>query len=434
MTPIEEATGSPAHDPPSRLPVYYFTLAHGCLASALGALFLWPQSFAGFFYHPRMLAVVHLVTLGWITSSILGALYMIAPMALRTRLPVRRLDWWGFWLFAIGATGLVAHFWIEEDSGMVYAAALVLFVLALVGIRTARALRSAPIELGVKLHYYFAFANVLIAGGLGGLLGLNRLFPVVGGSVLTNLYAHAHMAALGWATMTLFGSAYRLLPMILPAAVPPARHLVTGALLLEVGALGLFISLLMGSATVALFAGVVACAVLWFLALVVWMLRHPRPPSRSLPRPDFARLHALQALVYLAITLGLGLVMALAPLSTWKLRLATAYAVCALLGFLGQMVLGVATRLFPVLVWMQAMARSGGPPTHSPYRLASPLVAAVELAAWSAGVPLLAVALTLETAPLIRAGAVLLLTAIFASSLNGARVLRSPLLRPSTIE
>ena len=91
---------------------------------------------------------------------------------------------------------------------------------------------------------------------------------------------------------------------------------------------------------------------------------------------------SVQALGYFAITLGLGSVMAFAPLSTWKLRLATAYAVCALLGFLGQMVLGVATRLFPVLVLMQAMARSG-PPPHSPYRLASATIAAVELGTWS---------------------------------------------------
>ncbi len=79
------------------------------------------------------------------------------------------------------------------------------------------------------------------------------------------------------------------------------------------------------------------------------------------------------------------------------------------------------------------MARSG-PPPHSPYRLASATIAAVELGTWSIGVPILAVALTLERASLIRIGAALLLAAILASSLNGVRVLRSPLLDPSRPE
>ena len=33
-----------------------------------------PRGVAGFFYHSRMLGVVHLVTLGWMATSILGAL------------------------------------------------------------------------------------------------------------------------------------------------------------------------------------------------------------------------------------------------------------------------------------------------------------------------------------------------------------------------
>ena len=68
------------------VPLLYFGFAHLCLAAALLALAVTPRSLLGFYYHPRMLAVVHLLTLGWITSHILGALYLIAPMALRTRL------------------------------------------------------------------------------------------------------------------------------------------------------------------------------------------------------------------------------------------------------------------------------------------------------------------------------------------------------------
>ena len=69
------------------IPLLYFGLAHLSLGVAFGTLAFEPQSLVGFFYHPRMLAVVHLVTLGWITSSILGAFYIVGPLALRMPLP-----------------------------------------------------------------------------------------------------------------------------------------------------------------------------------------------------------------------------------------------------------------------------------------------------------------------------------------------------------
>jgi hypothetical protein len=90
-----------------------------------------------------MLAAVHLVTLGWITSHILGALYLIAPMALRTRLRVTRADYVVFWIYAVAVSGMAAHFWIAETLGMVWAAPLVIASMVWVGARTLAALRGA---------------------------------------------------------------------------------------------------------------------------------------------------------------------------------------------------------------------------------------------------------------------------------------------------
>jgi hypothetical protein len=74
LKPVAEPPGAP---PPSMMParwvpLLYFGVAHLCLATALAALAVTPRSLVGFFYHPRLLAVVHLVTLGWISASILA--------------------------------------------------------------------------------------------------------------------------------------------------------------------------------------------------------------------------------------------------------------------------------------------------------------------------------------------------------------------------
>src|SRR5262245_27271197 len=174
---------------PSRLPLLYFGFAHLCLAVSFGMLAMFPFAFSGFFYHSRMLAVVHLLTLGWITSHILGALYLIAPMALRTHLRAGRADSIAFWVYATGVAGMVGHFWIAEMSGMLWGALLVLATIGLVAIRMLAALRGAAIAAGVKLHYVLAFVNVFAAGSLGILLGWNRMHPFFGGEPLSNLYA-----------------------------------------------------------------------------------------------------------------------------------------------------------------------------------------------------------------------------------------------------
>lgn len=399
--------------PHSRLPLLYFSLAHVSLAAAFAALAFQPGRLTGFFYHPRMVAVVHLVTLGWISASILGALYMIAPMALRTRLAARPPDFAVWGLYAIGVAGMIGHFWLDSPRGMVWAAGTVALCLLFVAGRVAAALRPAPIPPEVKLHFYLAFGNAAAAATLGTLLGLNKVVPVLGGFVLTNVYAHAHIAGLGWATMMVMGAGYRLLPMLLPSAVPQGRWVWASALLLEGGTLGLFVSFLLRSRAVALFAPLAAAGLAAFLSRVVWMKRNPRPAPKDLRRPDWGVLHAVQALGYLALAAILGIALAVTPPALWKLRAAVVYGTFGLVGFLAQMVVGVSHRLLPLYAWIRAYEGTDfavQPP--SPHATPARRLQAAGFLLWTAGVPLLAAGLGLERATLLSAGGMTLLGAV----------------------
>lgn len=413
MTAAVTAAVTAARPRHTRLPLLYFGLAHVALASAFAAMAFDPARFAGFFYHPRMIAVVHLVTLGWISASILGALYMIAPMALRARLPAGWLDFTAWALYGIGVLGMVAHFWIDSPKGMVWSAGTVTVGLLWVAARAAVALWPAPVPRAVKLHFFLAFLNVLIAATLGVLLGLNKVEPVLGGFVMTNVYAHAHMAALGWATMMVMGAGYRLLPMLLPSAMPEGRLVALSAILLEAGVLGLFASFLLRSWWVGLFALLVVAGLAVFLSRVVWMKRHPRPAPKALRRPDWGVLHAIQSLLYLAAAAGLGIALAFADDPVWTFRAAPVYGTLGLVGFLAQIVVGVQQRLLPLYAWMrsyQGVVPEEQPPSphETPVR---PLQAAV-FVLWTAGVPLLATGLGLERVPLLAAGSSVLLAAV----------------------
>jgi cbb3-type cytochrome oxidase subunit 1 len=209
--------------PPRLLPVLYFGVAHVAFAVACLAVALDPRGVSGFFYHSRIVAIVHLVTLGWISASILGSLYVVGPVAMRVSIPATRLDYTAYALAVVGIIGMVAHFWIEEYGGMAWSALAVGAGIVLVGSHVARRLRRAPLPRAITAHVMLAFVNILAAATLGVLIGFDKVYHFLPGFVLANVFAHAHLAALGWATMMVVGVAYRLLPMILPAAMPADR-------------------------------------------------------------------------------------------------------------------------------------------------------------------------------------------------------------------
>ncbi len=411
--------------PPRTLPVLYFAFAHLALIAALVAVVLDPRSVAGFFYHPRMLAIVHLVTLGWISSSILGAIHVVGPLALGMPMPTGRSDHWAYWFVVVGSTGMVVHFWIEEFSGMAWATVMTLAGFAFVATRVVWNLRSAGVPLAVKLHVELAFLNLLGAGTMGILLGFDRAYETIPGDALANVSAHAHLAAIGWATMMVVGVGYRLLPMVLPSAMPEGRSVYFSAVLLEVGAVGLFVALLLQSVWVRVCSLFVVAGLLSFLLHVGWMKRHRRPAPVARARPDYGVGHAVQALVYLGLACILGTMLAFASPSEWEVRATLVYGVFGLIGFLAQMVIGMETRVLPWLAWHWAFANTGFKgPVPSPHRMPDRVLQSLTFYLWLIGVPLLAAGFYLDAIPLVTGGAWSLLIAAVLAALNAALILR----------
>lgn len=417
--------------PPRLLPILYFGVAHAALALAFGAIAVDPGSVIGFFYHPRMLAIVHLVTVGWITSSILGALYLVGPIALRMPLPACWPDYLASALVGIGMTGIVSHFWIVEYSGMAWSGGTVALGVCLAGTRVAGPLRRAPLPRAVKLHIVFAFANFAGAATMGVLLGINKMHPFLPGFVLGHVFAHAHLAAVGWAAMMVVGIAYRLLPMVLPARMPAGPGLYASAALLEIGVAGLFAVLFFHLRGASIFATTVVAGFAAFFGQVMWMLRHPRPRPPAIRAPDPAVLHAGAAFVSLVIACGLGLWLSVANTSESTLRVATAYGVFGLLGFLAQMVVAMEGRLLPLLAWFWASSNSGqrGPvpsPHDMPWRAGQLAVFVL----WLFGIPALAGGLAFDAVPFVRAAAWALLSATVLATAQAAMILRHAYIRP----
>ena len=417
--------------PPRLLPVLYFALSHAALGLAFAAIAFNPRGVAGFFYHDRMLAVVHLVTLGWITASILGALYLVGPIAMRVTFPARRADYVAFGLFFFGVAGMVTHFWIGEYSGMAWSASTAAAGVLTAGLGILSRLRASAIPRAISAHVALAFLNIAIAATLGVLIGFNKVHPFLPGHVLSNVFAHAHLAAIGWASMMVMGVGYRLLPMVLPAQMPQGARLWATAVLLEVGAGGLSLCFALRSAWVAAFALITVAAFAVFVGHAIWMVRHPRPRPPAIRTPDPAVLHAAAALACLAADCGLGIWLSVAAPSPATGRGAMAYGVLGLLGFLGQMVVAMEGRLLPLFAWYLAFANAKGREVKSPHEMPWRPAQYLVFALWLAGVPALAAGLTFDVISVVRASAWFLLAATVIDTAQAALIVSHAYPRPT---
>ncbi|AMY08387.1 Cbb3-type cytochrome oxidase, subunit 1 [Luteitalea pratensis] len=406
--------------PAPTLPLAYFGGAHLALAIAFATLLIEPGLAGAFHYHPRLIALVHLVTLGWISGSILGAVYIVAPLALGLPFRARRADATACLFYWLGTAGMVGGFWTGRFAIVGIASLLVLGALTFVGARLLSNLPAARLPRGVSLHLALAFVNIILAGAAGAFMSANRLAGTLPWSPLAFALAHAHLAVLGWATMMIFGTGYRLIPMFLPAAMPSGPGLGISAILLEVGTLWLAASLVAGwspGPSVLLVMGAFAAFFYWIRRT----LRNRRPRPTELPPHDWSTWHTHLAIVYLIVAMALGCWLALGDPPkgvTW------AYGATGIL-FVAQMVSGIQGRLMPMYAWYRALERRDGDlPRQSVHRLIAPSLALSVFLAWLVGLPVLTVGLMNEHPGSIATGSAALLCATLISAAHGVLIIR----------
>lgn len=403
--------------PSSNLPLFYFGVAHASLALACAALLLLPGVPGPFFFHPKMVALVHLLTVGWLTGSILGAFYIVAPLALRMPMPVTGVDWIFAAGFAGGLAGMVAQAWLARyDAFVVYALPVGLACLW-VALRAWRGLLTAVVPWPVKLHVALAFLNLIAAIAYGAVIGWDKARGTLAYSPMLMAFAHAHLAAIGFALMMVVGLSYRLIPMFLPAAMPTGASLAWSAVLIEAGLIVLVLALPIGHPAVAAGAIIIVGGLVTFVRTIRGALAHrmPRPPA--LPARDWSTWQTHTALGWLGVAVVCGLFLSVMPPSSSTVPLMWVYGTAGLVGFFAQIVVGMQGRLVPMYLWYRAWAlHPGPPPAVAANALPSAAWARPLFVIWLAAVPTLTWGVASHSAAATNVGAVLLMCGVFTNA------------------
>jgi hypothetical protein len=346
--------GPPGRTPSVTLPLAY--LATAAIAFVLAALALpgLGAALAGHYYHPRLLALTHVVTLGWITLAIMGASYQLIPVAIERPLYSERLALWQLPGLAAGIFGMVSHFWLGRWDGLSWAAALVGGGILAHVINVALSVRGLPRWSFTARGVALALGGLALTAAFGVTLAITHGAHVFPSGLLGAVHAHFHLALFGWIAPMIVAVAARVYPMFLLAPEPGGW----GASL-QLGGLGLGVAALAAGLALGRPALVVPGAVGVAVALgvhVAWVAGIAR--RRKRPTLDWGLRFVLTGTACLVPSGVLGLALALGLGS--GPRTALAYAVLALGGWVSLTIVGMMLKIVPFLVWYRVYASRAG--------------------------------------------------------------------------
>ena len=384
---------------PASIPFRFF------LSAALFQILAWVALLAGAEEVPGfsggagpVLAAIHLITLGVLAMTAMGASYQLLPVA--TRRPLART--WpaalSFWLYLPGVILLSWGMASSDPRAMLAGLGPVLAGLALFALLMADNLRRAGSVAVVAGHGWGALAMLVAAATLGGTLLLSLASGYDAGADQGALAAlHMVVAAYGFMGLLVLGLSLILVPMfVLSRSLPPGpgwAQLGLALAALAALAAGFWADLPLLSWGGLVLAAAAAGTHLWLMQRALSMSMRRR---LGLP---FVQIRAGWALLVLSLALG-ALLMAGAPVPNLPALFGFTLVAGWLLTFLG----GVLQRIMPFLASMHAAGKSGLPPLLS--ELTAEWALKLYMPGHFAALALTAAGILLDSPGLIRLGAV----------------------------
>ncbi len=387
------------------------------LAGAVGLVWIAPELAIGAYPSPHVAGITHLFTLGWITTTIFGALAQLLPVALGAPIRSTRVGHAAFFTFAPGvaffAGGIASSSLAIQHVGIALITVGIVLEVGNIAASLPQA-KNRDVTWGAVTIAISYLASTLV---LGVILLHNLHSGFIANARLATLATHLHVALVGWVLMMIVGVSHRLLPMFLLAHGADTRWTKRALALLSVGVLVLATGLVARLApAVWLGAALIDCGIACFIWQAYSFYR-----VRVRKKLDVGMRFAMTAIAFLAIAAVLGSVLvALGPMHA---RLATMYIVVGLLGGIVLYVVGLFYKIVPLLAWTARFrGRMGKGPVPTVAQLYSAKVAYVQLGVMTLAVVLLASGVGAGITHMTRCGAVLFLAGVMLFISQIARV------------
>ena len=323
-----------------------FLLTGACAAALFGLLLPWivPEAIQapGF---PHVLALVHIATLGWLTMTIMGASLQLTPVIVVAPLRATRFIRWHYPVYVSGVILLLSGFWwmhpwLMAVGGTVIVLAIAHYVVVLGATLAHATARSLTVRFLVASLIYLC-----IVVSLGLTAAFDFQFGFLGAAFDQVLLTHITLGILGWLSSTLIGVSYTLVRMFALAHGHTDRLGRFIFVLLNVSIVSLALGFIFSWLPLILLGGAVLIATAWLFAYdFTGMIR-----VRHRKVLDVTQYHSMVAVGYFTVIIPLGIV---AAVFGWRQpAVLAALGLAALVGWLGQSIIGYLNKIVPFLIW-----------------------------------------------------------------------------------
>lgn len=337
--------------PPILVPLRFF-LSAPLFSVAAALLLLWqgPDMLLSR-WHPALLGATHMLTLGFLGLTMMGAIMQMLPVVAGT--PVRHPLWAAGVIHTLGITGIILL-----CSGLIMGSqALLRFSLPLLGISLLAfaaliifTLRQAQAQNMTARAMRLAALMLAATATLGLLLLSNHAYSwwLQIREPFTNL--HLSWGLLGWVGILVIGVAFQVVPMF--QLTPAYPSIMTRWLALVMFLLLLALSLSVGIPALQIPLGVALAGGLATFAITTLRLQNQRKRKMPDVTLSFWRGGMFSLLLAIALWLG-GQVFSLGENGKYELLL----GLLMIVGFAMSLVNGMLYKIVPFLVWFHLQSR-----------------------------------------------------------------------------
>ncbi len=337
-----------AYAPPFKVIVKYFIAAAASFVILNFLLVINYTAVNGFHFQPKILALTHIATLGWITMVIFGAMFQLVPVVLEVKLYSEKLAEIQFWIFLIGIIGLVTGFWNFDTGIHLTASAIILNIAILIFAFNIIVTMTKVKKWNITGYYLAAAIFYLITTGIAGLLlSINLGFPFIKISHLQYLNLHAHIAFIGWVSLVIMGVSFKLIPMFTLAHDYSIKSGTIAFWLLNIGLLGISTVMHYQNLTIYFYisAGLIAAGIFFFLIQMYIILK-----KRLRKKADVSIKFSKFAYMLLGITTLFGLFITFTNISN-EMNVTLIYGYLIIFGYISMLIVGQMYKVMPFLVW-----------------------------------------------------------------------------------
>jgi len=320
------------------------------IVAATVLLFFSSSAFLQHYFHPDILAITHVMALGWGTMIILGASHQLVPVLIEGKLHSDVLAYLSFFFAAFAIPFLSISFynfnfgWIAQISAILINVSIILYLVN-IGISMSKSKNE-------NVHAVFVFTAtlwLLITTLFGLFLLLNFSYNIFSLDSVSYLPLHAHLGIIGWFLLLVMGVGSRLIPLFLISKYHNPKILWAMYGFVNLGLILFIFNFLFLKASFLYFIAIAAIFV--SIILFAWFCYKAYKNRLRKKVDDQIRISLLSILMMLLPIIFVAIILILLFTSTEKPNLVLAYGFCIFFGWITAIIFGMTFKTLPFILW-----------------------------------------------------------------------------------